>query len=172
MRKSYLLLASAALLVIGVAAYRSNSSTAQDRARALTEKDRAAEDVAKEVTDLERFSTGHMNADVTFTLEGKFQRDTAAAIPQANGAIYAEAQAACSRGDSVQQARCVSDYVAARLNPGDAKPVILPNRASYSYTFRSPGWSPDLAGLCLLAGSLGFVGGIWMLYSGHDKRAA
>jgi hypothetical protein len=162
MRKLYFFLASVALLAIGIWAYRSNATTARLKTAQLVEKDRKGSDVAAEVTALERFTSGHMNSDTSFTLEGKLERDTAAAIPQANGAIYAEAQANCQRGDSVQQARCVSDYVAARVNPNEAKPVILPNRASYTYNFRSPGWTPDLAGIALLAGFCGLAASAWM----------
>lgn len=163
------------LIIVFVAAFaggwwlRSASSThAGNLTTALVAADTAGAPTAAGLAELKAYVHAHMGARATFTLQGAYNRDLAAAQAAAsaeatNSQIYAAAQAACSgKTDSITQAKCNQAYLSQHLVAVPTTgPVAAPQLSSYQYKLRAPWWTPDLAGglfalaaLCLVA--LGF----------------
>jgi hypothetical protein len=119
----------------------------------ITTLDQSGQDTTTALANLSSFSHNHMHASVNVGLDASYQRAVMAsqAASQPSGTIYAQAQAACaSHADSIVQARCVTDYVSAHLQP-TATPPPPPDRSKYQYSYHSPLWAPDAAGLAFLA---------------------
>lgn len=166
------ILGALALVLIGVGIYMSQQSATEARrqAAAIVAADKAGQDTLLAQAQLKNYTALHMGSSVTLTLTGSLQRakdaaqKAAAAAEAANSQIYAEATKACGgRRDSVTQAKCVGEYVSARLVAAPSPtPVPPPNQADFQRQFKSPVWSPDLAGALLLGGAAS------LLYSGYQ----
>ncbi len=157
------------LLLIGFVAatfLRLNNIGMDQRRTAALDADKAGNPVAikSRLVDLQRYVTGHMNADMgTIYLEGEYNRDAAAANAAAsssnnpNGNIYKKAQDVCgpkysSVGHySLAYQQCFLDelnkYPAAQELTTSLK---LPKADAYRHSFVSPLWSPDFAGFSVL----------------------
>lgn len=120
------------------------------------------------LTELRDYVFTHMNASLPAPLElpGSFNvsvekaRKKAEDSGSANGEIYKKAQAECERIEiplSVR-AECIQNYVISNAKPGtDAEQLDLPPKEQFVYSFVSPSWSLDLAGIATLLSSLLFV---------------
>lgn len=161
------ILAALALILIGGGIYMSsqNAAEARRKAAAITAADVAGQDTAPGLAGLKNFAAAHMGSGVTVTLTGSLQRaeaaaqQAAAAAQAANSEVYVAAQQACGgRRDSVTQAKCVQDYVSARLVAVPAPTPVPPPKASdYQRRINAPLWTPDLAGALLAGGSASLI---------------
>lgn len=121
--------------------------------------------------ELQRFVSQHMNTQLDrISLEKTYERDYKAAVAKVtnsgstNDAKYQEAELGCR--DELRRtasfpayAQCVSSRVGQVA--GGQDPLLaadLPQPYRYQYSFVSPVWSPDAAGLSLLAAAT-----IWLL---------
>ena len=100
----------------------------------------------------------HMNTKIvrpvelvnTYNLQAKAVIEAANTTSDRN--IYSEATAACERRGIplTSIAQCIANYALAN-NPGvGPKAVQLPDKNRFIYSFATPLWTPDLAGLSLL----------------------
>ena len=145
------------VVVLGVLALlflQSNAATARRKAEEIKQLDAAGKPTLQKEKELRKYSLDHMNASTEFELTGSYRRaqqeQQRASQNRVNGQVYAQAQAACGgRRDSVSQAKCVREY-ASRQAPAPVVPVTI-NRKAYVRESNSPGWTPDLAGISLLA---------------------
>lgn len=110
--------------------------------------------------DLQRYSSGHMNAESgVIYLESQYRRDTEAAIQAASARdeannINVQADAVCKRqygGYSQAYVQCFAAELA-KVPSGTNAPdkATLPSPALYRHDFSSPAWSPDFAGFSVL----------------------
>jgi dihydroxyacetone kinase DhaKLM complex PTS-EIIA-like component DhaM len=149
MKPRYLILLAILALIFGLAQLNMNTRHALRLRDQIINKDQAAQPVAQDIATLTDYVHSHMRTDVKFELAGSYQRAVTAAQPAVNGAVYAQAQSACSgRSDSVTQARCVTDFVSRRLPA--TPPAPPPDRAKYTYDIHSPAWTPNAAGSAFL----------------------
>ena len=111
--------------------------------------------------DLQRYAATHMNASTgPFYLEGEYRReaqrrvDTAKTYTNPNGNIYAKAEGVCKPQFTVWSeayVQCFADQLAkypASPNP-DAN-VTLPDVTLFRYSYDSPLWTPNFAGLAVI----------------------
>lgn len=118
------------------------------------------ETIRARLFDLQRYTSGHMNADSgTIYLEAQYRRDTQAAIEAASARdsgnnINVKADQVCKAqfgGYSQAYVQCfaseLAKYPAGANQPDKAD---LPNPALYRHNFSSPLWSPDFAGFSLV----------------------
>ena len=110
--------------------------------------------------DLQRYVAAHMNTDMgRIYLEGQYRRDTQQAIDvassgNANGNIYKKAQDVCApkfTSYSYAYLQCTISYLS-QFGPASnpTSEVKLPKADAYRYSFVSPLWSADFAGLSVL----------------------
>lgn len=161
MKLRYLLTAATAALVFGIFAIGQNSGNAQDLATKVLGVDNANQSVATAQKALASYTHAHMGASTQVFLSASYQRAVAAtdASPATSGQVYHDAQAACaSHTSAVNQANCVQSYVNAHAAPGtaDLQPTAV-SKTPYTSSYASPRWTPDLAGILLLAGALGVI---------------
>ncbi len=109
----------------------------------------------------------HINTKIVRPIElvYSYNRAAKASIDAANRGsgrdIYAEATAACERrGIPIPSiAQCAADYALAN-NPGiDPSKVSLPDKNLFKYSFTSPIWVPDVAGIFIVITG---VLGLWL----------
>lgn len=159
MTKRILVIAGILLLGAGGWLAVSNQKEAQVRVNTIVAKDNSGQETSADLATLKSYAATHTNGGATVTLTAAFQRAQAQALAQSNSAaanaqLYSAAQQACSgRSDSIVQSRCVQDYVSKRLVAAPAPSQIAPPKASdFVFAYRSPLWTPDSAGACLLGG--------------------
>lgn len=110
--------------------------------------------------DLQRYSSGHMNAESgVIYLESQYRRDTEAAIQAASARdaannINVQADNVCKQqygGYSQAYVQCFAAELA-KVPSGTNAPdkATLPSPALYRHDFSSPAWSPDFAGFSVL----------------------
>ncbi len=145
---------------ISVGLLRSNSIEAVRLFESVKQTDREDKDVYVALNKLQHYVTSHMNTQLErVSLEKTFERDYQAAIDKLahSGSIYDdqydEAQLACrdqNRISYVAYSLCVERKLA-EVAPGQ-DPLLKANTPKpelYQYTFVSPTWSFDLAGIVL-----------------------
>lgn len=146
--------------------YRANSVEAQRQADAIITADQASKPVDKDISRLKTYTKLHMNTSVSFALQGSYSRAVAAAQAaalqqtQSGAKVYTDAQAACSaKVDSIQLSNCVTGYIAARATPTQPTvPTSTVDKNQFIYSFLSPTWTFDLAGIIITLGILLLVG--------------
>ena len=117
--------------------------------------------LAPAISELRGYVLTHMNADLGSPVElpGAYNTAVEAAHAKAersgsaNGDVYRRAQLVCEDPSILLSARaqCIQDYVLENATPGsDAQTLDFPPKELYSYSFISPAWSFDLAGLSVL----------------------
>lgn len=157
MKARYIFILAVIFALIAIVALRFNNKKAEAMAQQIHAKDALNVDVKNDIVKLQQFSVKHMNGSVKLELTASFKRAEEAAKAgnlNVDGAIYAEAQAACDRQGvgSVAQAQCVQEYLSTRVSPNQSTPTnSAPNKSQYIYAFSSPTWTPDIAGFSLLA---------------------
>lgn len=157
MKIRYLIGLTVIFLVACWGGLSANARTAKDKARQIVAADQESLDTKTAQRELADYVYSHMNSSVQYTLRGSFDRATEtvhlANQPQVSGQVYQQAQAACAgRADSIAQSRCVTGYLSqhAPTNPSST-PAELPKLADFTIALHAPRWTPDLAGLSLLA---------------------
>jgi hypothetical protein len=141
----------------GVGAAVHAQARAHAMAQAIVTADQSGQDITALQAKLAAYVHAHMLTDQTVFLSGSYNRAAAAAQaaanPNSNGTVYAQAQASCaSHADSLVQARCVQAYLAANAQTGaNPQAVAAPVKADYTKSYHAPHWTADLAGIMLLA---------------------
>ena len=163
MKTWVLFLISLILLIIGAGTRAASDRHAQTLAAGIIAADVANQPTTTLIANERNYVAKHMGANVSFELSNAYQQAQtaaqAAAVPQTNGSIYAQAQAACaSIKIAVQQAQCNQNYLDSHLTQATTPTVTSPNVGDYSYHFISPTWTPDLTGLLWLGSVLGLLG--------------
>ncbi|TAK89166.1 hypothetical protein EPO04_03645 [Patescibacteria group bacterium] len=169
MKARYFFIASAVALVVAV-----NFLIQYQRSINATARQVKADDVAAAPTDtsmlaLQKRVESHMGTSVAIVLEGSYQRAVdaaqAAASPQANASVYAQAQAACAKsGDSIKQSKCVTNYVNSHSAPAaNPQPMVMPDKAAYTKSFHGSSWTMDGTGIALLVAMLCAGWGLFLL---------
>jgi hypothetical protein len=163
----YLLLAAVIFGLVSVVALRHNNQHMSQLRQAVFTADEQNGDVETALENLRGYVSGHMNTSLTSASNGvyppiqlkyTYSRLVQSAGSQAssnNNSVYAEAQKACEAqiptGFSGRyRLDCIEQYVEAH---GGAPVSSIPD-SLYKFDFVSPTWSPDLAGLSLLASLL------------------
>lgn len=119
------------------------------------------EAIQSRLYDLQRYSAAHMNSDTSvFYLEQQYRRDAQKAVDAAsdtdnpNGNINAKAEAVCRPQYTVWSTayvQCFTDELSKYPpSPDPTQNVTLPSTSLYRYSFISPLWSADFAGLSVL----------------------
>lgn len=173
--------------VLAVFFLRSNNITALEKYRAVIKADENNGSVYEKLDDLQKYSFGHLNSgiDRPVQLVNTYNRDAnrvflvaQAKLDAENGGakdIYLEAQKACeAKGIPITaRAQCAADYALTNNPSIDQKKLIvtLPDKALYSFTFTSPRWAWDAAGICLLISFLFFFGAIFrMIFAWYARK--
>lgn len=177
MKVRYLFIAAVFFAVLAVIGLRINQGKASELTSKVIAADQAGEDTAAALTDLRDFVSEHMNTSTRVELAASYDRAVKkaqqAATAEADEELLARAQAKCDKQgvSSVEQAQCVREFLAANLEEGsNPKPVDLPEKSQFVFAFVSPLWSPDLAGLSLLAALLFSIWALVAFVRKHYKQ--
>ncbi len=151
-----------ALLVISLVSslllMRQNNLRMIELRNAVIQADEQAGDVTGALQKLNEHVFNHINTEIVRPIElvHSYNRQAQAAIEAANRGsgrdVYAEATKACERqGVPIANiANCAAAY-ALQNNPTiDPTQVVLPEKDLFKYTFASPRWAPDMAGIFLI----------------------
>lgn len=159
------------LTVVSVALLRSNSLEAVRLFEQVKRADKEGKDTTKPLVELQRYVSQHMNTQLErVSLEESYARDYQKALDKlgnsggVNDAEYRQAELACRAelyrtGSFPAYAQCVSGRVG-QVSPGE-NPLLkanMPKPEQYQFTFISPAWSFDLAGLSIVV-----TGVIWFI---------
>lgn len=179
MKARYLIIAAVILAVLSIVALRANSLRAAELRSQVLASDSQGQSVTQQLGELRKFVFSHMNASTKFELSASYERavEQARAASQANasGDVYTQAQAACGQEvgtNSVAQVQCVQNYLEQNLqSANNPEPLELPDRSLYSYTYLSPSWTADLAGLALLSALVMALGAL-IIYVRQSFKSA
>jgi len=125
------------------------------------DKNGVIDDIHARLYDLQRYSAAHMNAETgVFYLQEQYNRDTTKALQAAqdanpNSTANAEAERVCKpqfSGYSTAYLQCFIRELEKYPTSETLPDVKTPNPALYRYSFSSPLWSPDAAGLSIVVG--------------------
>jgi hypothetical protein len=182
----YFLVAALVFGAISVIALRNNNHHMSHLRQAVFTADEQNGDTETALENLRAYVTAHMNTSLTAASNGvyppiqlkyTYSRLVQAAGSQAsssNNSVYADAQKACEAqiptGFSGRyRLDCIEQYVEAH---GGAPVSSIPD-SLYKFDFISPTWSPDLAGLSLLATVLSLLGAaklaVYRYYLRHHR---
>lgn len=155
--------------LVSVFALRANNHAMIELRSEVYAADKNGGDVATALNNLRVYVYSHMNTDLSsggnaikppiqlkYTYE-RLVQDNARQTELANEKIYNDAKNLCEAQHPIGvpltvRAACVQDYVSAR----GVKTTPIP-AGLYQFDFVSPTWSPDVAGLSLLASVLLFL---------------
>lgn len=121
--------------------------------------------VEQALEDLNKYIFKHMNTQVVRPIElvNTYNRRAQAIIQASqssqNRDVYAEGTLACERrGIPLSSiAQCIAQYANDNNPSTGSNQVILPDKNLFIYSFASPIWTPDLAGIFLVLTGLSFV---------------
>lgn len=167
-RSWYLLILAIIFLAVGTMGLRQNNLEMIKLRDAVAVADKENKDVEAALNNLREFIYGHMNADPSsgnlainppIQLRYRYEKlaaEEAKRIKAETGQVKKTAEKVCARrfpggGFNSPRVACVVDYL--RVNSVDANEI--PSEL-YKFDFVSPRWSPDLAGISLLASGLFF----------------
>jgi len=165
-----LFIAGVLLLFVSVIALRSNNQQMIELRQAVFTADEQDGDVEKALKDLREHVYSHMNTSLTagdnairppIQLKYRYERLVIAEKTKQNvnnETIYTDAQNYCEQQISSgfsgsNRLQCIRDYI--DRNGTQTTDVSIPDDL-YKFDFVSPTWSPDLAGLSLLAAIICF----------------
>lgn len=170
MKARYFFAVSFIALVAAVGFLIYHQRTANGMATKIEQADVAAQDAAmtESLAQLDRYVQSHMGVSAMVQLKGSYERATAAAKAAAgsqnNSQIYAQAQAACAKGDSITQSKCISAYVSSRSAPAtNPQPVTMPEVADYTKSYYGSSWSMDGTGIALIVSMVTAAWGLFLL---------
>jgi hypothetical protein len=176
MPKKIFFIIAIGLIAAGVTAAYFNKQEAERQVARIVAADQKGEDTVSTLSILKIYTGSHMFSGQTVVLKAGFERSQkafteATAAANASAQIYVAAQKACAgKSDSIVQAKCNAQYLSEHLsNVPVTATVPEPKLEAYTYKYVSPIWTPDFAGVLLLAGGLF---GIWWgtLMFGSNKR--
>ncbi len=171
----WFLIAALVCSVFAVYQLRANNLEMIQLRTAVYEADKNDGDVQKELTELQRYVTRHMNTNLSggqnavyppIQLKYTYERIKTEKLKGAsNEQVYVDAQVFCEQRDPQNfsgrsRVPCIEEYVKANGAGSTAVPDSL-----YKFDFRSPKWSPDAAGFGILAtvASFSTAGGVWVV---------
>lgn len=155
-------------LVISIGFLRRNNLKMVDLRNQVISADEQNQDVSQALERLNYHVFHHINTKIVRPVELVYSYNRAAkvAIEAANRGsgrdVYLEATTACERrGVPIPSiAQCAADYAIAN-NPGiDPSRVNLPDKNLFKYSFTSPIWVPDAAGISIV---ITVVIGLWII---------
>ena len=125
-------------------------------------------DVAGAIKQLNEHVFNHINTEIVRPIElvYGYNRAAKAAIEASNRGggkdVYAQATAACEqRGVPIASiAQCAAEYALKNNATVDPAKINLPNKNLFVYSFSSPRWTPDAAGITML---FTVVIGVWLI---------
>ncbi|HVE80936.1 MAG TPA: hypothetical protein VNA68_02235 [Candidatus Dormibacteraeota bacterium] len=165
--KRNILIIAALAMAFGIIQIAAGKSYVNQQAAKIVAKDAAGQDVGADLVALQLYTNAHMLSGTQIFLKDSYNRAVeaakATAQPSSSSQLYGEAQRACAvHKDSIAQAKCVSDYINSRARPGaNPQPAVMPDQAAYTKVLTSPIWTPDLAGLSILAAVVVLAIGIY-----------
>jgi hypothetical protein len=124
----------------------------------VIEADKTGKNLSSAIKDLNEHIFRHMNTTTVRPVElvNSYNRQAKKIIEGAsksnNKDIYKKATAACeTRGVPLTSiAQCAADYALKNSSKVGPQKIVLPDKSLFIYSFVSPRWTPDLAGLSLL----------------------
>lgn len=148
---------------VSIIALRNNYSKMTELRQAVIVADQNNGDVEKALQELRKHVYSHMNTNLSsganaikqpIQLKSRYERLMAgqqAAIKAQNDKVARDGEVVCAQrfpagGFNAPRVACVQDYVAVNAVKGSAVAEDL-----YKFNFVSPSWTPDLAGMSLLA---------------------
>lgn len=160
----YFLVLAVVFGLISVYALRQNNLTMVHLREKVYQADKDNKDVEGSLRTLREYVYGHMNTSLTsgdngiyppIQLKYSYDRALEATRPGAddpNTKIYTDAQAECEKQfpkglSGSGRIPCIQDYIASH----GIKEAALPTASLYEFDFVSPRWSPDIAGLSMVA---------------------
>jgi len=163
----YFLAAAVIFALIGVYSLRQNNLTMVRLREKVYQADKENKDVEGSLRNLREYVYAHMNTSLTsgnngiyppIQLKYSYDRAIEATKPSAgdpNTKIYSDAQIECEKQfpkglSGSGRIPCIQDYVASH----GIKEAALPTASLYEFDFVSPRWSPDVAGLSLVAAAI------------------
>lgn len=170
------------LALIGVLALRGNNLRMVELREDVFVEDNKNGQISESLDTLRAYIYSHMNTSTEVELKYSYERQAQAAITSAansggqqNFNIFDGLPAGCStsRNFSNITEPCVRDYINKRLQElgGDnPKPVDLPDKRLYIYSFRAPLFSFDLAGISLLLSAVLGVSGATIILIGFLRN--
>lgn len=154
------------LIIVGFIAatfLRLNNIGMVQRRDAVLAADKAGrvDDIRNRLLDLQQYAASHMNSNTgPFYLEQQYRRDAQKLVDATkndnnpNGNINAKAEAVCRPRYQVWSpayVQCFTDELAKYPpSPNLSQNVSLPSTELYRYSFDSPLWSVDFAGLSVV----------------------
>lgn len=153
-----LLLATVLFASLSAATLRHNNLRMTELREAVITADKSGEGVSEALEELNSYIFKHMNTQVVRPIElvNTYNRQAQAVIQAAQQGsgrdIYAEGTAACERrGIPLSSiAKCIAEYGAQNAPSVVQQKITLPDKNLFIYSFTSPAWTPDLAGLLVL----------------------
>lgn len=147
---------------------RQNNLKMVELRNAVIQADEQNGDVAGALKQLNEHVFNHINTEIVRPIElvHGYNRAAQAVIEAANRGsgkdVYAQATAACERrGVPISSiAQCAAEYALKNNATVDPTKINLPDKNLFSYSFSSPRWAPDAAGITLV---LTGVIGVWLL---------
>lgn len=151
-----------ASLALGLYGLRANNLKMVELRNRVVEVDKSGGDVKGALQNLSTHVFNHMNTSVELDLKYSFDRavdraEKEAAAQSKFSDLYLKAEKECNKPGvpGTIRAQCVQDYVNKHAPEGsNPKPLELPDKRLYRYSFSAPVWSSDLAGISLLVAGL------------------
>jgi len=167
-------------VTICVSSLRHNNQEMVRLRNIVFETDKNGGDVDTAMKNLQRHVYSHMNTGLSsgsnpvyppiqlkYTYE-RLQAQRQQSVSQANEAMYNDAQASCNAqgySTGADSLACVDRYLSDRgVNLGDTP------KSLYQFDFVAAKWSPDMAGLSMLAAIFCAIGYMWTLVKELFRR--
>lgn len=127
--------------------------------------DKSGAGLDQALENLNSYIFKHMNTQVVRPIElvNTYNRRVQAVIQAAQNSngrdIYAEGTAACERrGIPLSSiAQCIAQYANDNSSGLTSDQIVLPDKNRFIYSYASPLWTPDLAGLFVLLTVVSFI---------------
>lgn len=179
-RPLYLLVIAVFFLALGIIGMRENNLRMIELREQVYLADENGGNIEEPLRELREFVYSHMNTDLSsgnvsisppIQLTHRYERllqSEQKRVDKINKRVKAEAERQCARefpaaGLNSSRVNCVAEYT----SDNAVKPKEIPSEL-YKFDFISPVWSPDFAGLSLLASLFFFtilairlVAGVW-----------
>lgn len=146
---------------------RQNNLGMVERRAAVIEADTKGEGLQEALNELANYVFKHMNTDVdNLQLVNLYEQARLKAVKESqdnvDSSLLAKAQAACDRPEISlrERAKCAADYLLKHGSGGNSTVANLPRVSDYTYSFSSPIWSKDMAGVTLLLATIVSMSGI------------
>jgi hypothetical protein len=163
----YFLAAAVICGLVGIYSLRQNNLTMVRLREKVYQADQSGQNIEGSLRDLRESVYAHMNTNLTsgnnaiyppIQLKYSYDRALNASKPvgdDPNTKIYSDAQAECEKQfpkglSGSGRIPCIQEYVASH----GIKETTLPVASLYEFDFVSPRWSPDVAGLSLVAAAI------------------